>query len=107
MTLWINSTYTEVVRLQCTYQSGTVQPMKLGSYLTAVDKSPEWFAARIGVDPVTVRRYLSGSRRPEWDVIAVIMEVTGGVVTANDFVPPCQKTKTARAMPAPPTVPCE
>jgi len=60
--------------------------MKLHTYLETVEKDPDWFADQIGVDPVSVRRYLAGSRRPKWDVLARIKEATGGVVTADDFV---------------------
>lgn len=60
--------------------------MKLSEYLRAVDKDAAWFADQIGVDPVSVRRYISGSRRPEWRVIARIKAATGGVVTADDFI---------------------
>lgn len=32
-------------------------------------------------------RYESGQRRPEWDVLVRISEVTSGAVTPNDFLP--------------------
>lgn len=44
------------------------------------------FAARIKVDVVTVRRYLSGSRRPSWEVLPRIVKETKGAVTADDFM---------------------
>lgn len=61
--------------------------MKLNDYLTSKDLTPEAFAQQIEIDPVSVRRYLNGKRRPKWDVASRIAEVTNGAVTANDFVP--------------------
>lgn len=58
----------------------------LGQYLTEERKTPEEFAALIDVDPVTVRRYLNGSRRPSWDVMPRIVSATAGRVTADSFL---------------------
>ncbi len=60
--------------------------MKLAEYidLNAIDKRE--FACLIGVTVVSLNRYLSGERRPEWPVLAVIRKVTGGQVTPNDFL---------------------
>jgi transcriptional regulator with XRE-family HTH domain len=60
--------------------------MKLAEYLTAHGLTPEKFADELGVDAVSVRRYMSGARRPRWSVMAEIAALTGGKVTANDFV---------------------
>lgn len=60
--------------------------MKLSEWLNRVDKSRDQFAAEIGVDPVSVGRYVTGERRPRWDVIAKIHRATGGQVSANDFL---------------------
>lgn len=60
--------------------------MLLSDWLENQKQSPEWLAERLGIGRPAVTRYLNGSRRPEWDVIARIIEVTGGAVTANDFV---------------------
>lgn len=50
------------------------------------DLSPEEAGRLFKVDAVSVRRYLSGSRIPSWDVMPRIVEATGGEVTANDFL---------------------
>lgn len=60
--------------------------MKLTDYLTRVDMSRDQFAAAIGVDVVTVGRYITGARRPSWDVLKRIREVTSAQVTADDFL---------------------
>ena len=62
-----------------------VATMKLADYLQLADKSRASFAAEIGVDEVTVGRYIRGERRPRWQTLARIKEVTSGQVTANDF----------------------
>lgn len=54
------------------------------------------FAKQIDVDVVTVRRYLSGTRRPSWDVLPKIAKATHGQVTADDFMSP-QTVKKSRA----------
>tara|TARA_R110000868_G_scaffold936_4_gene7152 strand:- start:1551 stop:1784 length:234 start_codon:yes stop_codon:yes gene_type:complete len=60
--------------------------MKLGTYLTRMDKTRAQFAAEIGVDLVTVGRYVTGARRPRWEIMARIAEATKGQVTADDFL---------------------
>ena len=60
--------------------------MRLDAYLTEKGlKGPE-FAALIGVTEETVRRYIKGERKPEWPILDRINKVTGGQVTANDFL---------------------
>jgi transcriptional regulator with XRE-family HTH domain len=60
--------------------------MQLGSYLKIAGLTPDQFAARIGVDAVSVRRYLAGSRRPAWSVMQDIVRVTEGAVGPDDFL---------------------
>jgi hypothetical protein len=60
--------------------------MRLSDYLSREAKTPEQFAQEIDVDPVSVRRYVKGARRPKWSVLQRIIDATGGAVTANDFV---------------------
>lgn len=63
-----------------------VLPMKLGAWLTKKKTTPEAFAALIEVDPVSVRRYIAGTRRPKPVIMTRIIEATQGDVTANDFL---------------------
>jgi len=65
--------------------------MKLGDYLTWKFLTPEAFAEELNVDAVSVRRYVSGKRRPRWGLMALIAEKTEGHVTANDFAPEAKK----------------
>ncbi|HRD79055.1 MAG TPA: helix-turn-helix transcriptional regulator [Hyphomicrobiaceae bacterium] len=66
--------------------------MRLTDYLAQEKLSAAEFAARIGVHRSTVSRWIepviSGGVpfRPSWEQIAKIRDVTGGAVTANDFV---------------------
>lgn len=66
--------------------------MKLADYLKANNESAATFAEKIGVDKSTVSRWLEPTAdrvfRPRWAQIKKIEEVTGGLVTANDFVDP-------------------
>ncbi|CAO4179026.1 helix-turn-helix domain-containing protein [Methylorubrum populi] len=60
--------------------------MKLADYLSEAEIRPAAFAERIGVTRQTLWRYVSGDRRPEWDVLERIQAATGGHVTPNDFL---------------------
>jgi predicted transcriptional regulator len=60
--------------------------MKLDQWLASKEKSTDAFAAELEVSRETVRRYLSGERKPEWDVMHRIVALTKGAVTANDFL---------------------
>jgi DNA-binding XRE family transcriptional regulator len=60
-------------------------------------KIDEWMVcrgltdARLGemlqVDRVTVSRIRRGQNKPSWELAARIKEVSGGAVTADDFLP--------------------
>ncbi len=66
--------------------------MKLADYLTKHGLSAADFATLIGKDKSTVSRWVDSDStsgkafRPSWDTIKLIVEVTGGAVTANDFM---------------------
>ena len=62
--------------------------MQLQSYITAHGLSRPAFAARIGVTPQALHRYLSGARVPHKDVLRRIAEATDGAVQPNDFFQP-------------------
>jgi transcriptional regulator with XRE-family HTH domain len=59
--------------------------MQLADYLSANSISPRDFAKSIGVSKETVRRYISGERRPDLENMQTIAKATNGEVTANDF----------------------
>jgi predicted transcriptional regulator len=67
--------------------------MKLAQYLKDKALNHAEFARQIGVSQVAVSRYATGDRRPKPHIIKKIMEVTHGVVDANDFL----EAKTERA----------
>lgn len=58
----------------------------LAQFLNESGQTPEQFAVSIDVDPVTVRRYLNGTRRPSWIVMPRIVAATAGRVTADSFL---------------------
>jgi DNA-binding transcriptional regulator YiaG len=62
--------------------------MKLADFLDAKGLSDEGFAALVGnVSVWGVRKWRYGQRTPRPREMARIVEVTQGVVTANDFLP--------------------
>lgn len=73
--------------------------MKLTDYLTETRQTAADFAKRIGVDPISVRRYLNGDRRPDWEVMGKIVKATDGHVTPSDFIHKPSKTKKRRGRP--------
>jgi transcriptional regulator with XRE-family HTH domain len=61
--------------------------MKLSDYLAAENLTRDAFAQRLGVHSVTVSKWCTGSQRPSWFFLGRILEITGGAVTATDFMP--------------------
>ena len=62
--------------------------MKLADYLRQTKTDQVAFAQLVGVDAFSVSRYVTGRRRPSWRLLHKIRDVTGGLVTANDFMDP-------------------
>lgn len=60
--------------------------MTLADYLVDRKIKDSDFAEAIGVSRMTLWRYKSGDRRPEWDVLKRIVQATDGHVTPNDFL---------------------
>jgi len=60
--------------------------MDLAQWLKLKGKTQAWLAKRLEVDHFSVSRYVTGRRRPEWDVLVKLADVTGGAVTADDFL---------------------
>lgn len=71
--------------------------MKLQDYIAEERLTASQFAGMIGVDPISVRRYLNGDRRPDWEVMDRIVKVTHGRVTPSDFMHKPHKRKRKRA----------
>ena len=59
--------------------------MKLEEFLQKEGISYPEFAAKIGVSLQSIYRYTAGTRLPERQVMARIMEETRGEVTADSF----------------------
>ncbi len=64
--------------------------MRLADYLAQKRMSATEFADLIGVNKSTVGRWLEPVNgktvRPSWEHLPKIVEITGGAVTANDFL---------------------
>lgn len=71
--------------------------MKLADFLSETGLSVIDFAGRIGVTRQALHRYISGERRPEWDVLLRISKETDGKVTPNDFLGVAVEAEPARA----------
>lgn len=62
--------------------------MQLADYLRTSGISDDDFGQMIGVNRQAVHRYKTFGRFPKRQVLAKIVEVTGGAVTANDLASP-------------------
>lgn len=60
--------------------------MRLEEFMTWKGLSDAEMGRRLGVGRRTVHRYRKGERRPSWDVLERIRDVSGGVVTADSFM---------------------
>lgn len=60
--------------------------MQLADYLIENNMTQQSFADAIGVRQSSVSKWLQGLARPSWPVLKQIKEVTGGAVTADDFI---------------------
>jgi hypothetical protein len=60
--------------------------MKLQAYLSEKDISLETFAKLVGASTFGVRKWIRGERLPRKNALKRIGEVTGGEVTAVDFL---------------------
>lgn len=58
---------------------------RLDEYLGEDPKANERFAAKIGVDPFSVRRYRLGEKLARPLAMNGIIKATGGLVLPNDF----------------------
>lgn len=59
--------------------------MTLRDWLDANSKSNAQLAEKIGRTAEAVRRYAAGDRIPDRETMPLIVDATGGQVTANDF----------------------
>jgi transcriptional regulator with XRE-family HTH domain len=58
---------------------------KLRNYLKVHNIKQCEFAKLLGINNITLWRYLQGSRIPRLKIMKKIIELTNGYVTANDF----------------------
>ena len=71
--------------------------MQIGDWIKSRGLTDVDFAELVGVDKSTVGRWVAGTVRPDWDRLPKIIEVTEGLVTANDFIPKQTQLKSAAA----------
>ena len=60
--------------------------MKLADYLASKDLNDAAFAEMLGCDRSTVSRLRRADTKPSWGQAERIREITGGLVTPNDFL---------------------
>ena len=60
--------------------------MTLAEYLRERAMTREQFAEKVGAHPVTVSKWISGTMFPRREKLARIAALTGGAVTASDFM---------------------
>lgn len=70
--------------------------MTLADWLKRENLSPTDFGKRIGKAQATISRYATGKRIPEPEIMALIVEATGGDVTPNDFYGLGRETEAAQ-----------
>lgn len=61
--------------------------MKLKTYMTENNLSQSDLARQLNMTQAAVSMWVSGERRPDWASLAKLAQLTGGAVTANDFMP--------------------
>ena len=60
--------------------------MKLEAYLAKTQQSIEAFAQEAGISAQAIYKYLRGERIPRKEFLTRLAKITGGEVTANDFI---------------------
>lgn len=50
-------------------------------------KDDDWVAAQIGFTRATISRTRRGVTKPSWELVAKLIELTDGKVTADDYLP--------------------
>ena len=69
--------------------------MRLGEWLKQNEKTPAQLAEEMGVKRSTVSRWVKG-QMPNVPAVLRIIEITGGKVTANDFLPEAEAQPTVK-----------
>ncbi|UYW25716.1 helix-turn-helix transcriptional regulator [Methylorubrum extorquens] len=64
--------------------------MTLADWLRQNGKTATWLASQVGRDPSFITRVKNGDAMPSIEVAAAIQRVTGGAVTAIDYIPPVE-----------------
>lgn len=70
--------------------------MKLADWIAEKDLTHAEVAELLEVEQPTVSRYVNGTRRPRDRHMVKIVAVTGGKVTANDFLPEAEAQPTVK-----------
>lgn len=71
--------------------------MILADYLVSQRQTLSDFAALLGVKVSTLHAWTTGAREPDLRSVAKIAELTGGSVTADDWVRPQRNMREAKA----------
>lgn len=65
--------------------------MTLNDYLTQSGTSNAEFGALIGLTRNTIYNLRMGIKRPKWETLILIQDLTKGRVRPNDFAPPVKE----------------
>lgn len=58
----------------------------LDAWLSKHGRTRQWLAAKLGVSEATLSRVIAGKQWPSRNLAAEIARITGGAITANDFL---------------------
>jgi len=61
--------------------------MKLSDWMAAKELDDEHLGNLVQADRVTISRIRRGLNRPSWDLAGRLKNISGGAVTADDFLP--------------------
>jgi len=65
--------------------------MKLSDWMAAKELDDEKLGHLVRADRVTISRIRRGLNRPSWDLAGRLKKISGGAVTADDFLPNDQR----------------
>jgi transcriptional regulator with XRE-family HTH domain len=60
--------------------------MRLSDWMSATGLEDDSLARMVGSDRSTISRIRRGLNRPSWELVAKLTKLSGGAVSANDFL---------------------
>lgn len=65
----------------------TLLGMNLDEWMTAKEVTDDALAAQVNADRTTISRIRRGKQRPSWELAARLVDVSGGEISADSFLP--------------------